>query len=173
MANALTRRTDTVWVDILGGGDEISAVFFLDGPDARNTLLLRDLPATDAVRSWTAHTLLRVFPAVFRWTAGLLSAEETAQLSLDPPAAAPAPRHEAARSSSLRKPPRAGRQVIRWARSTAGRCVRGGARSRERCGRQPSSWRASDLALLWSVSLQRPGDVGMGLGKLDRDIGLQ
>lgn len=77
VARALARRTDTVWVDILGGGDEISTIFFLDDPDARNTLLLRDLPATDAVGSWTSHTLLRVFPTAFRWTAGLLSPRGT------------------------------------------------------------------------------------------------
>ncbi|WP_241777502.1 Lrp/AsnC family transcriptional regulator [Streptomyces sp. CT34] len=89
---ALARRTDTVWVDILGGGDEVSTIFFLDGPDARNTLLLRDLPATDAVGSWTAHTLLRVFPTAFRWTAGLLSLQELAQLIPDPtPPTAPPP----------------------------------------------------------------------------------
>ncbi|ANP56772.1 DNA-binding Lrp family transcriptional regulator [Streptomyces griseochromogenes] len=91
VAQALARRSDTVWVDILGGGDEISAVFFLDGPEARNTLLLRDLPATDAVHSWTAHTLLRVFPTAFRWTAGLLSSEETARLAPAQPTARPAP----------------------------------------------------------------------------------
>nr|WP_208615948.1 AsnC family transcriptional regulator [Streptomyces cellostaticus] len=91
VAGALARRDDTIWVDILGGGDEISAVFFLDGPDACNTLLLRDLPATDAVHSWTAHTLLRVFPTAFRWTAGLLSSEETARLAPAPRVARPAP----------------------------------------------------------------------------------
>ncbi|MER7025463.1 MULTISPECIES: Lrp/AsnC family transcriptional regulator [Streptomyces] len=91
VANALARRTDTVWVDILGGGDEISAIFFLDGPDARNTLLLRDLPATDAVDSWTAHTLLRVFPSAFQWTAGLLTPQETAQLAPAPSTTPPAP----------------------------------------------------------------------------------
>ncbi|WP_037609889.1 Lrp/AsnC family transcriptional regulator [Streptacidiphilus rugosus] len=91
IAGVLARRPDTVWVDILGGGDEISAVFFLDGPDARNSLLLRDLPATDAVDSWTAHTLLRVFPTAFRWTAGLLTAEETAALAPDPLTTATAP----------------------------------------------------------------------------------
>ncbi|OXY89710.1 Lrp/AsnC family transcriptional regulator [Streptomyces diastatochromogenes] len=84
VARALARRTDTVWVDILGGGDEISTIFFLDDPDARNTLLLRDLPATDAVGSWTSHTLLRVFPTAFRWTAGLLSPEELDRLTPDP-----------------------------------------------------------------------------------------
>ena len=94
VADALAHRADTTSVDILGGGDEICAVFFLDGPEARNTLLLRDLPATDAVNSWTAHTLLRVFPNAFRWTAGLLSPEETARLAPVPPtapAATPAP----------------------------------------------------------------------------------
>lgn len=90
VAGALARRTDTIWVDILGGGDEISAIFFLDGPDARNTLLLRDLPATGAVNSWTAHTLLRVFPVSFRWTAGLLSPQETAHLAPAPTTAPPA-----------------------------------------------------------------------------------
>lgn len=90
LAAALAHRPDTVWVDVLGGGDEISAVFFLDGPDARSALLLRDLPATEAVDSWTAHTLLRVFPTAFRWTAGLLTPEETARLAPDPPTV-PAP----------------------------------------------------------------------------------
>ncbi len=91
VAEALAHRSDTTWVDILGGGDEISAVFFLDGPEARNTLLLRDLPATDAVNSWTAQTLLRVFPNAFRWTAGLLTPEESARLAPAPLIAPPAP----------------------------------------------------------------------------------
>ncbi|MFB7114273.1 Lrp/AsnC family transcriptional regulator [Streptomyces sp. NPDC056291] len=92
VAHALARRTDTVWVDILGGGDEISTIFFLEGPEARNTLLLRDLPATDAVGSWTAHTLLRVFPTAFRWTAGLLSPGELDELVPNPaPPTTPAP----------------------------------------------------------------------------------
>lgn len=90
VAQALARRSDSVWVDILGGGDEISTIFFLEGPKARNNLLLRDLPASDAVGSWTAHTLLRVFPTAFRWTAGLLSPGELAELAPDPaPATTP------------------------------------------------------------------------------------
>ncbi|MEU7306088.1 Lrp/AsnC family transcriptional regulator [Streptomyces sp. NPDC007206] len=80
VAQALARRPDTVWVDILGGGDEISTIFFLEGTEARNNLLLRDLPATDAVGTWTAHTVLRVFPTAFRWTAGLLTPAELAEL---------------------------------------------------------------------------------------------
>ncbi|ASU86088.1 AsnC family transcriptional regulator [Nocardiopsis gilva YIM 90087] len=76
VAAVLAERPDTVWVDVLSGGDEISTVVFLDGPEARNRLLLRDLPATEAVDSWTSHTLLRVFPAAFDWTGGLLSPAE-------------------------------------------------------------------------------------------------
>jgi DNA-binding Lrp family transcriptional regulator len=77
IAAALARRSDTVWVDILGGGDEICIVAFIEGPDARNNLLLRDLPVTAAVQSWTAYDLLKVFPAGFAWSAGLLSEEES------------------------------------------------------------------------------------------------
>nr|WSY51380.1 Lrp/AsnC family transcriptional regulator [Streptomyces sp. NBC_00886] len=74
-------------MDVLGGGDEICTILFLDGPDARNSLLLRDLPATPAVQSWTSHVLLRVFPAAFDWSGGLTEAELT---SLRPDTSAPA-----------------------------------------------------------------------------------
>lgn len=85
VAATLARRPDTVWVDVLGGGDEISTILHLNGPEARNTLLLRDLPATPAVASWTSHTLLRVFPTSFAWSGDLLSDRETALLrSTDP-----------------------------------------------------------------------------------------
>ncbi|MFC0430990.1 Lrp/AsnC family transcriptional regulator [Kutzneria buriramensis] len=76
IAAGLARRPDTVWVDILGGGNEISTVMFLDGPESRNSLLLRDLPATADVQSWDAYDLMRVFPAGFAWTGGLLTTEE-------------------------------------------------------------------------------------------------
>ncbi|MEU1179586.1 Lrp/AsnC ligand binding domain-containing protein [Streptomyces sp. NPDC005820] len=87
VAATLARRPDTVWVDVLGGGDEICTILFLDGPDARNNLLLRDLPATPAVQSWTAHVLLRVFPAAFDWSGGLLTETELAALRQDMPTA--------------------------------------------------------------------------------------
>jgi DNA-binding Lrp family transcriptional regulator len=90
IAAGLARRPDTVWVDILGGGDEISSVLFLDGPQARATLLLRDLPATAAVRSWDAYDLMKVFPAGFAWSAGLLTAGQfhaLTPLSREPAAA--------------------------------------------------------------------------------------
>jgi DNA-binding Lrp family transcriptional regulator len=83
IAATLARRPDTIWVDVLGGGDEICVVLHLDGPETRNTLLLRDLPATSAVQSWTSHVLLRVFPAGFNWSGGLLSDAELASLRPD------------------------------------------------------------------------------------------
>ncbi|MFD4558935.1 Lrp/AsnC family transcriptional regulator [Streptomyces sp. NPDC058469] len=85
IAATLARRPDTIWVDILGGGDEICTILFLDGPDARNSLLLRDLPATPAVQSWTSHILLRVFPAAFDWSGGLLTETELTSLRPDSP----------------------------------------------------------------------------------------
>ena len=88
VAATLARRPDTVWVDVLGGGDEISTILFLDGPEARNGLLLRDLPATAAVASWTSHTLLRVFPTSFAWGTDLLSEQETARLHAADPLSA-------------------------------------------------------------------------------------
>ncbi|MFF4693007.1 AsnC family transcriptional regulator [Streptomyces sp. NPDC001307] len=87
IAATLARRPDTIWVDVLGGGDEICTILFLDGPDARNNLLLRDLPATPAVQSWTSHVLLRVFPAAFDWSGGLLTQTELTSLRPDMPAA--------------------------------------------------------------------------------------
>lgn len=88
IAATLARRPDTIWVDILGGGDEICTILFLDGPDARNSLLLRDLPATPAVQSWTSHILLQVFPAAFDWSGGLLTEAELAGLRPELPAPA-------------------------------------------------------------------------------------
>ncbi|WP_211762643.1 AsnC family transcriptional regulator [Kutzneria sp. CA-103260] len=67
VAATLARRPDTVSVDIIGGGDEICVLFQLIGTEARNLLLLRDLPATAAVESWTSYTMLRVFPTAFLW----------------------------------------------------------------------------------------------------------
>ena len=81
IAVGLARRPDTVWVDVLGGGNEISSVLFLDGARARNSLLLRDLPATADVLSWDAYDLMRVFPAGFAWSGGLLTTQQFEAMS--------------------------------------------------------------------------------------------
>jgi DNA-binding Lrp family transcriptional regulator len=62
-------------------GDEISSVLFLDGPQARTALLLRDLPATSDVQSWDAYDLMKVFPGGFAWSAGLLTASQFSSLA--------------------------------------------------------------------------------------------
>lgn len=93
LADTLARRPDTYWVDILGSGDEIGTVVFVTGADARNALLLHDLPATSVVRSWTSHSLLRVFPGVLRWTGDVLTADELAALPRQSPVV-PARPHE-------------------------------------------------------------------------------
>jgi len=43
--------------------------------------LLRDLPATADVRSWDAYDLMKVFPAGFAWSAGLLTTEQFSSLA--------------------------------------------------------------------------------------------
>lgn len=80
IAATLARRSDSLWVDVLGGGDEICVMFHLRGPAERNNLLLHDLPATSAVQSWKSHIMLKVFPADINWSAGLLTAAERAAL---------------------------------------------------------------------------------------------
>lgn len=80
IAATLARRSDSLWVDVLGGGDEICVMFHLRGPTERNNLLLHDLPATSAVQSWTSHIMLKVFPADINWSAGLLTTAERAAL---------------------------------------------------------------------------------------------
>lgn len=62
IGDALARRPDTISVVVLDGGNEISALVQLDGPQERDALLLRDLPATAAVTSWTAQRVQRIFP---------------------------------------------------------------------------------------------------------------
>lgn len=84
VASTLAHRNDSIWVDVLGGGDELNAAMLLDGPVARDTLLLHDLPATPAVRSWSAQLMMRVFPAALRWTGDVLTAEEIAALPRQP-----------------------------------------------------------------------------------------
>ncbi|GAA4551451.1 Lrp/AsnC family transcriptional regulator [Amycolatopsis samaneae] len=82
LADALARRADVLFVDVLAGGEEISAVA-VGGPDGR---LVRDqLPATSAVTEVRAHSVLHVFSDAASWRTGLLTADEAAALA--PPTA--------------------------------------------------------------------------------------
>ena len=85
VAAGLARRPGTMWLDILSSGNELLAVLFLEDAAARNKLLLRDLPATEAVTSWTSHAVLRVFQEAFDWSAGLLTPDERDALRPEQP----------------------------------------------------------------------------------------
>jgi hypothetical protein len=50
VAQAPALRTDTVRVDILGGGDEISTIFYLRGPEVRKNLLPATVKRTGLIR---------------------------------------------------------------------------------------------------------------------------
>lgn len=71
--------------------EAVIRVLFLDGPATRNALLLRDLPATADVLSWDAYDLMKVFPAGFTWSGGLLTTQQLDALNPYPrdPAQAP------------------------------------------------------------------------------------
>ncbi|MGW5719624.1 Lrp/AsnC family transcriptional regulator [Amycolatopsis sp. NPDC003865] len=81
LAEALAKRDDVLFVDILAGGEEISAVA-LGGLDGR---LVHDaLPSTSAVTELRAHSVLHVFSDATQWRTGLLTAAEVAALTPPP-----------------------------------------------------------------------------------------
>ncbi|WP_439384192.1 Lrp/AsnC family transcriptional regulator [Amycolatopsis lexingtonensis] len=81
LAEALAKRGDVLFVDILAGGEEISAVA-LGGLDGR---LVHDaLPSTSAVTELRAHSVLHVFSDATQWRTGLLSAAEVTALTPPP-----------------------------------------------------------------------------------------
>ncbi|GAA0239511.1 Lrp/AsnC family transcriptional regulator [Saccharothrix mutabilis subsp. mutabilis] len=75
IADALAQRPEVLFVDVLSGGEEISAVV-LDGVPA--------LPA-NAITSVRALSVLHVFSDAADWRTGLLTAGETAALTPPPP----------------------------------------------------------------------------------------
>jgi DNA-binding Lrp family transcriptional regulator len=84
IADALARRDDVLFVDVLAGGEEISAVA-LGGLDGR---LVHDaLPSTTAVTELRAHSILHVFSDATQWRTGLLTDAELAALTPPPPGA--------------------------------------------------------------------------------------
>ena len=74
-------RNHAILLDVGRGLDETErriAAALMASPRAS---LLRDLPATVGVRSWDAYDLMKVFPAGFAWSAGLLTTEQFSSLA--------------------------------------------------------------------------------------------
>jgi len=80
VTDALAARDDIPFVDVSAGGDELSAVL-LAGPDPRDRPVFQQLPATKAVTSVTAQTVLHVFSDVSGWRLDVLTEDERAQLT--------------------------------------------------------------------------------------------
>ncbi|MGP9022329.1 AsnC family transcriptional regulator [Streptomyces sp. BR1] len=84
---ALAARPDVPFIDVSASGDEIGAVARTE-PGSRDPLLFGQLPATQAVTSVNAATVLHAFRYAFEWRHDVLSAAERAALT--PPRSTPA-----------------------------------------------------------------------------------
>ena len=92
VADALARRPDTFWVQLVSGGTEIDCVV-KPTDDSGHDLLLRQLPSSRRIVAISAHSLLHVFRGnTDHWptAAEALTAEQAAMLS--PPACDDDPR---------------------------------------------------------------------------------
>ncbi|MBH1937742.1 Lrp/AsnC family transcriptional regulator [Streptomyces sp. AV19] len=83
VAKALADRDDIPFVDLSAGGDEIGAILLAD-PGAPHRLVFRRLPATGAVTSVDAQTILHVFRTADQWRHDVLTPEEAAALTPAP-----------------------------------------------------------------------------------------
>lgn len=81
IAAALAVRDDVPFIDLTAAGDEISAVM-LTPAGGRNGLLYKQLPATMAVTSVEAKTVLHVFSEATDWRLGVLTSGERADLTV-------------------------------------------------------------------------------------------
>ncbi|MDH6110315.1 DNA-binding Lrp family transcriptional regulator [Kitasatospora sp. MAP12-15] len=86
IADALAARPDIPFVDIMLGGEEVSAVALTDRA-GRDRLLHSQLPGTAAVTETTVHAVLHVFADAGHWQAGWLTPDEVAALTPEPPVA--------------------------------------------------------------------------------------
>ncbi|UXY23585.1 Lrp/AsnC family transcriptional regulator [Streptomyces cynarae] len=77
---ALAARPDVPFIDVSASGDEILAVRWTR-PGTRDDLVFRELPATRAVTSVAADTVLHVFAEALDWRHDVLSAAERAALT--------------------------------------------------------------------------------------------
>ncbi|MCX4749372.1 Lrp/AsnC family transcriptional regulator [Kitasatospora sp. NBC_01287] len=90
VADALAARPDVPFVDLMLGGQEVSAAVVTDRA-GRDRLLYRQLPGTDAVTETTVHAALHLFADAAQWQAGLLTPDEVAVLNPAPVASLPGP----------------------------------------------------------------------------------
>ncbi|MEU0439331.1 AsnC family transcriptional regulator [Streptomyces sp. NPDC006186] len=85
LAAALAARDDVPFIDLSASGDEILAVS-LTRPGTRDHLVFRELPATRAVTSVSADTVLHVFSEATNWRHDVLTDAERAALTPPRPA---------------------------------------------------------------------------------------
>lgn len=90
IADALAARPDIPFVDIMLGGEEVSAVALTDRT-GRDRLLHSQLPGTAAVTETTVHAVLHLLADAGQWQAGWLTAQEVAALAPEVPAAGAGP----------------------------------------------------------------------------------
>ncbi|QUQ63394.1 Lrp/AsnC family transcriptional regulator [Kutzneria sp. CA-103260] len=83
VAAALAARDDVPFIDLTAAGDEISAVM-LTRAGVRGGLLYNQLPATSAVTSVEAKTVLHVFSEATDWRLDVLTPDERAALTTNP-----------------------------------------------------------------------------------------
>ncbi|WP_410812158.1 Lrp/AsnC family transcriptional regulator [Micromonospora sp. 067-2] len=82
---ALAAREDVPFIDVSASGDELSAVL-LTAPGQHNRLVFQQLPATTAVTSVAAETVLHVYAEAHDWRVDVLTATERAALTVPRPA---------------------------------------------------------------------------------------
>lgn len=80
IADALAARPDIPFVDVMLGGEEVSAVALADR-GGRDRLLHSQLPGTAAVTETTVHAVLHLFADAGQWQAPWLTPEEAAVLT--------------------------------------------------------------------------------------------
>ena len=82
IAEALTRRADTKWVQLASGGTEIICFLEARTAEQRDALLLRGLPGSRRVVQISAHSILHDFtPGPWQGVTQALSAAQVAVLS--------------------------------------------------------------------------------------------
>ncbi|MHA6764949.1 Lrp/AsnC family transcriptional regulator [Streptacidiphilus sp. PAMC 29251] len=80
VARALAAREDIPLVDVSAGGDQLIAVLLADR-DHRDRLVFRQLPATTAVTSVEAETVIHVFAVAGDWRLDVLTPDERRRLT--------------------------------------------------------------------------------------------